>query len=471
MPSPRRSAREAPNSAAFAFPALTPLAVAALATAVEAVKKTREHERRRPRGQLIALRPDGRRLHVIYDTAVDMKPNPLSASSALQPSEDSAPASTDALERAPCVVMEAGSNSWSTVWDEVAESVGRFTRVFRYDRFGYNFSDPFYYHHYHHHQQRYQQQRHGRTHKSWSPFFAGGAGAKAKVGRSPTSIANDLCAALASVGAAPPYVFVAHSLGALYVNAAVRALRPADVCGVVYVDAASPRTVSMLRGTVPTSPVPVWLAHLLASTGVLRYIAPFALLPYWQAFPPSLRTEARTVWARAKWLRAYTSEWAGAISYADKTRLNPQPCSSDNDESVDYKNSARDGSEVAEGMGDFNEKDDPGWLGDIPIAVLVPDIYSRTKGKSFVVPLQEQVAQYSSDATLFHVENSGHFIQIDRPDAVVDAIRHIIRRAHDVGKISYSSMDATKDETASNQNDPVCPVDSQHHTMDSHPAD
>lgn len=463
---PLRSRKDTKSSAAFAFPALTPVAVAALATAVEALKRRREQSRRRPRGQLIALRPDGRRLHVIYDTNADINTNSLPPSPFPQsPDASSRHASTTAAAsgRAPCIVMEAGSNSWSTIWDEVAGRVGRFTRVFRYDRFGYNFSDPFHHHHHYH--------RH-RPLQNWSsPPPSSGSRGKGKVGRSPTSIANDLCAALASVGAAPPYIFVAHSLGALYVNAAVRALKPADVCGVVYVDAASTRTISLLRGTVPTSPAPVWLAHLLASTGVLRYLAPLALLPYWRAFPPFLREEARTVWARAKWLLAYTSEWAGAIAYSENIHRNVQAYQSTNDSDTVYHGSGElEGDEDVELGANTKAVGDPGWLGDTPIAVLVPDVYSRTKGKTFVAPLQEKVAQYSSDATLFHVENSGHFIQLDRPDAVVDAIRHVIKRAHEVGKISYPLLDTIKEDTISNHcNDAVCPVDSQHHIADSLP--
>lgn len=348
----------------FVFPALTPLAVAAVAAAVEAVTRERERKRRRRRGQLIALRSDGRRLHVVYDAGLHTS-------------------STNT----PCVVLEAGANSWSSVWDDVSDRLGRITRVLRYDRFGYGFSD-------------------------------GLSSTYSQIPRSPASIAKDLCIALTKVGAYPPYVFVAHSLGALYINAALQRLRPGDVCGVVYVDAASTQTIRMLRGAVPTASPPAWLAHALAATGVLRLFAPLALRPYWDAFPPTLREEARAVWARAEWLLAYTAEWSGAMCYSDS--LSPSSFSSSSEPTAKRERNI-----------DYH----PGWLEDIPIAVLVPDIYDKTEGKAFVSSLQEQIALYSSDATTFRVENSGHFVQIDRPDVVVDAIAHVIQRARDLGRL------------------------------------
>lgn len=314
------------------IPPITPLILVGLAATIEAAKRRKERKLR-PLGQLIALRHDGRRVHVQYHAPDD-------------------------LRNAPCVIMEAGANSWSPVWDDVAENVGNIARVFRYDRAGFGFSDA----------------------------------CDARVTRNVFSIADDLRGALSTLGVAPPYILVAHSLGALYVNALVQCLHRKDVCGVVYVDAASPETVRMLEDVVPTDSPPVWVARLMGGLGVLRYIAPLVLRPYEEAFVGRMRREAMATWARGDWLVTYTREWKEAVK----------------------------GSKLLEFP--------PGWLGSLPIAVVVPDVYERTEGKAYIGGLQRAVAEYSTDATVIAVEDCGHFVQIERPDVVAGAVETLIRR-------------------------------------------
>lgn len=328
----------------FIVPALTPVMVAALAAAVESVTRLRERRRRRPPGRLLALRKDGKRVHVIYDAPAE-------------------------LARAPCVVLECGANSWSSMWDDVASHMDGVARVIRYDRPGFGFSD-----------------------------------ASATPQRSMFSVAAELRATMAAANAAPPYIFVAHSLGALYVNIVVAHLHARDVCGVVYVDAASPRTLRLLRDVVPRMSPPDWVAHLLGAFGVLRLLVPLLLPQYARAFTGKLGREAAATWARGDWLLSYTGEWARVM-----------------------RGVARSDDARTEG------RLTAGWLGELPISVLVPDVYTRTRGKAYIAGLQEEVADYSNDAVVVHVENCGHFVQIERPDVVVDAVKDVIRRAREKG--------------------------------------
>eukprot|EP00177_Eucheuma_denticulatum_P004317 GFKZ01007840.1.p1 GENE.GFKZ01007840.1~~GFKZ01007840.1.p1 ORF type:complete len:337 (+),score=37.96 GFKZ01007840.1:978-1988(+) len=323
-----------PPVAAFAFPApFTPLFVAALAASAEALSRRRE--RRPPPGKLLPVYKSHRRVHVVYH-------NPLP------------------LHGAPCVILEAGANSWSPMWAQVASRLGEFARVFRYDRAGYGFSD-------------------GSTGE----------------GRSVAQVAAELGMLLDAVGASPPYVLVAHSLGALYINRLIMTLDPRDVWGVVYVDAASPETVRMLEKVVPRVSPPTWLARVLGWLGVLRLLAPMALTPYLREFQAGLREEAMATWARGEWLVAYTTEWT----------------------------------DVMRGVKGTGMKFEEGWLGELPIAVLVPDVYERTEGKAYVGELQAAIACYSSDATVIEVSDCGHFIQLERPDVVVGAVKNVISRA------------------------------------------
>lgn len=324
------------------FTPLTPFVIAALAASVESI--TRLRERQHPPGVLIAPRKDGRRVHVIYHAP----PN---------------------LHDAPCVVFEAGANSWSPVWNDVASEVGQVARVFRYDRPGYGFSDPI-----------------------------------ATPDRPIASAAEDLLSSLVAIGARPPYVLVAHSLGALYINELARQLRPADVTGIVYVDAASLETVRMLERVVPKSTSPLWFARIVSSLGLLRFLSPIVLKQYAEQFQGSLRKEVVATWAKASWLMSYTGEWTAAVRESKGSRA-----------ITTYT---------------------PGWLGSIPIAVLVPDVYERTEGRGYVAELQQAVARYSTDALVFPVGDCGHFVQLERPDAVFAAIRNVMKRAEKNGMVS-----------------------------------
>lgn len=265
------------------------------------------------------------------------------------------------------------------MWEEVADQLGRFSRVLRYDRAGFGFSDPA------------------------DPLRVCTVG----------SVAEELRAMLATIGARPPYVLVAHSLGALYINVLVQRLRPKDVCGIVYVDAASPETVRLLENIVPTASPPVWLARSLGWFGLLRLLAPIILRPYAAAFRGELKNEAMATWSRGDWLMAYTQEWTGAIRSIK---------GSSSSESLSFP---------------------PGWLGSTPIAVLVPDVYERTKGKAYIGGMQRFVTKYSSNATLIPVSDCGHFIQLERPDVVTDAVRLVIQRGVERDKNQQNSDDPT----------------------------
>jgi len=97
------------------------------------------------------------------------------------------------------VVFEAGlGNDW-TPWDRVASEVALRTRVFAYSRPGYGASDP-----------------------ATSP-------------RDPRQIVEELRVLLASLGYAPPFVLVGHSMGGTYMELFAKA-HPEEVLGVVLVE-------------------------------------------------------------------------------------------------------------------------------------------------------------------------------------------------------------------------------------------
>lgn len=267
--------------------------------------------------------------------------------------------------RAPCVVFEAGANSWSSVWTGAIAELSHEYRTFAYDRPGY-----------------------GRSRL--------GDGSD---GSSVAANGRRLVELLSASGAGPPYVLVSHSLGALYINQALRKLRREDVLGVVYVDGASLEAVAELRRVVPGAVPPLALARALGAAGILRALAPKVLPNYVGAFSkwPSLAAEARNVWATGEWLVAYAAEWVQAMRAVDTAP-----------------------------RGEHR----PQWLRHVPITVIVPDVYEHTVGKEFVGAMQRILTTYSNDARLVHVRHCGHFVQIERPDVIAEAVRDVVRRAH-----------------------------------------
>jgi len=262
----------------------------------------------------------------------------------------------------PCVVFESGANSWSSVWSGVVSGLSKHTRTFTYDRPG-----------------------------------LGRSALTVPHGVSVSSAGARLVKYMGDSDVKAPYVLVAHSLGALFVNEALERLPREEILGIVYVDGASLESVKLLKKVVPRGiPSNTW-AKILSNLGILRAIAPLALGRYVSSFAlmPELLKEAKELWSTGEWLQAYTGEWVEAMKAADS-----------------------------------NESKDGQWLDDIPITVIVPDCYDNIPGKEYVGAMQRYLASYSRDARLIHVKNCGHFVQIERPDVVINAVKEVIDRAY-----------------------------------------
>ena len=81
---------------------------------------------------------------------------------------------------------------------------------------------------------------------------------------------------------------------------------------------------------------------------------------------------------------------------------------------------------------------EPGSLGDMPLVVLVSPHKEREadlpaglsdKWDEVWVELQKEWAQISSRSSLIMAYESGHFIQKDQPDLVIDAILQVVEEA------------------------------------------
>ena len=68
----------------------------------------------------------------------------------------------------------------------------------------------------------------------------------------------------------------------------------------------------------------------------------------------------------------------------------------------------------------------PPALGSIPLTVLTGP--GSRGGKPVWTQLQDELAALSSDSVHVHGGTGGHYVHLDEPDLVVQAIRDLVRR-------------------------------------------
>ncbi|HEY8206562.1 MAG TPA: alpha/beta hydrolase [Myxococcaceae bacterium] len=276
----------------------------------------------------------------------------------------------------PTVVFENGldtygSLGWSLVHDEVAKT----TRACAYSRAGIMWSEP-------------SQGPHGGI-----------------------SVAEDLHAALGTMGERPPFVLVGHSLGGPYAMIYTKRYAP-EVAGLVFVDASHPDQRQRIHEFRPPrsrlAKAKAWAA--LSWTGLLRVIA---------------ATELREEVARAPDMSRRLTEQVMA-AYAS-TSIHGEV------EEMEASDAT-----LAE-AGTFRQ------LGDRPLVVLtsmapLPDQFLKerkltreqaTEVKAQWRTLHDEEASWSSRGQHQLINDASHYIQFDRPDVVIAAVRTVVASVRD----------------------------------------
>lgn len=268
----------------------------------------------------------------------------------------------------PTVVFEAGLDTYgSLAWSAVHDDVASVTRACAYDRAGIMWSDP----------------KQGPQHAD--------------------AIADDLHATLAASGEQGPYVFVAHSLGAVYILDYTRKFGE-QVAGLVFVDGSHPDQNLRLAAagfgqlTQVASPATVALSKM-TWTG-------------WTRLLENVGGE-QTVPANAA---------AAAEAYASRS----MPAAMN--EAVGMERTLSD-------VGAFRT------LGLRPLVVLtamrlIPDDALEplrlTRADALKVQaiwkgLHDDQASWSSHARHQLVPDSSHYIQFDRADVIIAAVKEVVR--------------------------------------------
>ena len=266
----------------------------------------------------------------------------------------------------PTVILEAGLDVGGIVgWSLVHDSIARTTRTCAYNRAGIIWSDP-----------------------SPAPHNA-------------VTVANDLHALLAAAGERAPFVLVGHSLGGPYIMTYTKQYG-ADVAGLVFVDASHPDQVQRMTAVIGKKLEPpaglMSVAAALSWTGLVRAVSGTADMPK----VPRERVAA---------MQGYLPRSLGQMMMEQN--------------SIDA---------IFAEAGTFRT------LGDRPVVVLtaMAPMDSNTRktlgiteetGRKFQQEwktMHDEEASWSTRSRHEVVPDATHYIQIDRPDVVIRAVREVV---------------------------------------------
>jgi pimeloyl-ACP methyl ester carboxylesterase len=285
------------------------------------------------------------------------------------------------------VVMDSGLGGWSLDWDAVQPSIAQFTRVCSYDRAGLGWSEP---------------------------GAAPGDGQHA---------VDELHTLLANGGESGPFVLVGHSNGGLRV-ALYAHTYPQEVAGLVLVDP-TPRSTDSER------------------VGFLSPADQAEFLTLVQAMKPEPEGGANIF----EWLRKLrpfgiprllTNMLLEGSSY-DYVRADQQP---------GYRAGMNKRGRLATTIAETEQREANmervravGSLGSLPLTVLTSTKFTtfyrdplpaEPSGRlmellqKMLWESEVDMSRLSSNSTITPIERSGHFIQFDRPDAVIQAVQHMV---------------------------------------------
>jgi len=285
-------------------------------------------------------------------------------------------------EGSPTVVLESGTAEFSMVWALVQPGIAQFTRVCSYDRAGYAWSDA------------------------------------GPLPRTMSQIAYELRTALANAAEKGPYVLVGATLGGTIMRVFANTY-PGDVSGMVLVDSTHENGFIVSHGkevrigeTSENKAIPPVQPAMKEPRGTPEPLAvrPTKASAFVNVSPLSkLPRDLQRIWIIAKMQSKYDEALASEFTFLPEemnklfaaTAANPHP------------------------------------LGSKPLIVLIRDLEYRSVGGAISAAdlasdrkkLQAQLATLSTNGKLTILKEPSQEIALDRPDAVVAAVREVFQAA------------------------------------------
>lgn len=266
----------------------------------------------------------------------------------------------------PTVIFDSGLSDWSFTWALVQPRVARLTRACSYDRAGLGYSDP-----------------------------ARRAGTSA-------NMVDDLQRLLRAAQIAPPYLLIGHSLGGF--NVRLFADRhPDQVAGMVLVDSAHEDGFARIDAQHYGVQSRHYGRLITRARNCLRHIEAERDKRAWRSrcvepndarYSAKLNSARETIARTAAYQRAQLSE---TVNFA-------------NDRSAAAVRTERR------------------YYGAIPLIVLTAAASVDEIGPIWL-EMQTELAALSGRGVQETVGNAGHYIQLDQPDSVINAIDTILKQA------------------------------------------
>ena len=268
----------------------------------------------------------------------------------------------------PTVVMDAGGGAPSITWGLVPSQIAKFTRVCTYDRAGFGWSDP-----------------------------------NLKRPRTSQQSVEELHLLLTKADIKPPYVLVGHSLGG--VNMRLYASQYSeDVVGLVLVDSSHENQVTPEMSKRVRIQSWLYLILRIASRfGIVRFVGQMNLLSILEDVKQEIKKYPLAVQSLFDTFKSFCYRpryWAAASS-----------------ELANIERSLKDIRAVSS-------------LGNLPLIVLSqgskdPEVSDERVQRW--ASLQLDLTKLSSNSQRIVAEDSGHLIQLDQPELVVDAVQQIVQ--------------------------------------------
>ena len=275
----------------------------------------------------------------------------------------------------PTVVLESGlDNLGSLSWALVHDSIASTSRTCAYSRAGIMWSDP----------------------------APGAFDSKA--------VAEDLHAALTKAGERGPFVVVGHSLGGPYALN-FTGLYPTEVAGLVFVDASHPEQIERLRQATGKS--------VEAPTGVLSAVAALSWTGVMRLIPDGASPKLPPATIRAQ--HAYLSTSLGPTLKELKALPSILAAAGKNRQLADRPLVVLTA------------------MAPLPADVLKTVGMTRDQGDRMQVAwkaLHDEEATWSTRSRHELVPDATHYIQLDRPDVVIRAVREVISAVRNGASLS-----------------------------------
>ena len=263
----------------------------------------------------------------------------------------------------PTVLLEAGLGHYSLFWAYVQPEVAKYTRVCSYDRAGYGWSES-------------------------SPMP-----------RTANAEVDELHTLLVNADVQGPYILVGHSLGGMNMRVFANNY-PDEVVGMVLVDSYHEERPTRNPELAEANQDAAWqfrMFELLSSTGIAA-LAPQSIPD--PGLPGDAYAQLQAITATTRYFETFLAEMNSIEESSAEVRA--QKITS---------------------------------IGNMPLIVLsagrqetIPSL-SNAENQHLWEEMQAQqseLAALSSDSRQIIADQSGHNIQLDRPDLVIDAIREML---------------------------------------------